>query len=212
MSKNIEVLLRAKETTELLGPKNIFQESPEPRRPATRVPPVGTKEEANWSSGCFFCQLTKRHACGFPPVGQMDEAVGICARAGQNLASQTDASVCVVDGDLHSPPCMNASAWTTCGDLRMLSSNPDPSKISSPSFGQQPLGTHRWLRRGEAQAPWKSERLRSRMTELRAEFSYVLVNGPPVGQHLDALLLGRSRRSHSNLGVTPYTPRDGAGG
>ena len=29
------------------------------------------------------------------------------------------------------------------------------------------------------------------MTELRAEFSYVLVNGPPVGQPLDALLLGQ---------------------
>jgi len=67
MSKNIEVLLRAKETTELLGPKNIFQESPEPRRPAPEFPRLVLKKRPNWSSGCFFCQLTKRHAWWFPP-------------------------------------------------------------------------------------------------------------------------------------------------
>jgi Mrp family chromosome partitioning ATPase len=44
---------------------------------------------------------------------------------------------------------------------------------------------------GEAQALWKSERLRSRIAELRAEFSYVLIGGPPVNLHVDAMILGQ---------------------
>src|SRR5258708_34209131 len=104
MSKNIEVLLRAKETTELLGPRNIFQESPEPRRPATRVPPVGTKEEAELVQRVFLLPAYEAPRLGvFHQVGQMDEAVGIWSRAGQNLASQKDVSMCVCEGDLHSP-------------------------------------------------------------------------------------------------------------
>jgi len=193
MSKNIEVLLRAKETTELLGPKNIFQESPEPRRPATRVPPVGTKEEAELVQRVFLLPAYEApRLVVFHQVGQMDEAVGICARAGQNLASQTDASVCVVDGDLHSPSlheCFGVDNLRGLTDA-VLESGPIQDFVH-PLSGSNLSVLTGGSRRGEAQAPWKSERLRSRMTELRAEFSYVLVNGPPVGQHLDALLLGQ---------------------
>src|SRR6266446_5721633 len=104
MSKNIEVLLRAKETTELFGPKNISQESPEPRRPATRVPPIGTKEEAELVQRVFLlpaCEAPRLVV--FHQVEHVDGAFGIYARAGPNLANEPDASVGVVDGDLHAP-------------------------------------------------------------------------------------------------------------
>jgi Mrp family chromosome partitioning ATPase len=39
---------------------------------------------------------------------------------------------------------------------------------------------------------WKRERLRHLIEELRQEFSYVLIYGPPIGQkHIEALLLGQ---------------------
>jgi Mrp family chromosome partitioning ATPase len=41
------------------------------------------------------------------------------------------------------------------------------------------------------QAAWNSERLRSRIAELRREFSYVLVYSPQVNQHVGGLLLGQ---------------------
>src|SRR5207245_4629657 len=40
-------------------------------------------------------------------------------------------------------------------------------------------------------AMWKSDRLRSRIDELRAEFSYVLIYGPQVNLHVDAMILGQ---------------------
>ena len=193
MSKDIEVLLRAKETTELLGPKNIFQESPEPRRPASRVPPVGTKEEAELVQRVFLLPAYEApRLVVFHQVGQMDEAVGICARAGQNLASQTDASVCVVEGDLHSP---SLHEYFGVDNLRgladaVLESGPIQDFVH-PLSGSNLSVLTGGSRRGEAQAPWKSERLRSRMIELRAEFSYVLIYGPQVNLHVDAMILGQ---------------------
>src|SRR5260370_14643882 len=164
MSKNIEVLLRAKETTELLGPRNIFQESPEPRRPATRVPPVGTKEEAELVQRVFLlpaCEAPRLVV--FQQVGQMDEAVGICARAGQNLASQTDASVCVVDGDLHSPSlheCFGVDNLRGLADA-VLESGPIQDFVPPLSATNLSVLTAAPHPR-DPQPPWKSPRLPSR--------------------------------------------------
>ena len=45
---------------------------------------------------------------------------------------------------------------------------------------------------GNTQAFWKSEQLRHRMAELRKEFSYVLIYGPPLNQkYLEAVVLGQ---------------------
>jgi len=123
----------------------------------------------------------------------MDEAVGICARADKtSRAKQT--RQCALSTEISTPPpCMNCFGVDNLRDLRMLSSNPDPSKISFTLFR---AATSRYSpvasRRGEAQAPWKSERLRSRMTELRAEFSYVLVTDTCSGNTFDALSSARS--------------------
>jgi hypothetical protein len=193
MSKNIEVLLRAKKTTELFGPINISQGSPEVRQPLTRVSPVGGKEEAELVQRVFLLpSFEAPHLVVFYRVGHIDKASGICARAGQNLASQTGASVCVVEGDFLSPSLHkyfdadNSQGLTDAvlesGSIRDFVQPVSGSNLSVLTGGS---------RCGEAHAPWKSERLRSCMTELRAEFSYVLVDGPEVGQHLDAMLLGQ---------------------
>src|SRR5260221_4790023 len=104
MSKNIEVLLRAKETTELFGPKNSFQESLEAQRLPIRFDPVGREEEAELVQRVFLLPAYEApRVVVFYRVGHIDGAVGICARAGQNLANQTGSPVCMVEGDLHSP-------------------------------------------------------------------------------------------------------------
>src|SRR5258707_13550841 len=104
MSKNIEVLLRAKETTGLFGLKGISQESPEVRRPPSRFDPVGSEEEAELVQRVFLLPAYETpHVVVFYRVGDIDGGVGICARAGQNLANQTGSPVCMVEGDLHSP-------------------------------------------------------------------------------------------------------------
>src|SRR5260221_8600034 len=193
MSKNIEVLLRAKETTELVGPKNSFQESLEAQRLPTRFDPVGREEEAELVQRVFLLPAYEApRVVVFYRVGHIDGAVGICARAGQNLANQTGSSVCVVEGDLHSPSLHQYFGVDNFRGLTdaALESGPIRDFVHSLSGNNLSVLTG-GSRCGEAQALWTSERMRSRIAELRGEFSYVLVDGPQVSQHVDAMLLGQ---------------------
>ena len=127
--------------------------------------------------------------CG---VDHGDGAVGICALAGKNLADRTNSPVCLVDGDVHSPYLHQYFGLDNQWGLTdaVLESRPIRDfvcRLPGDNLSLLSGGS----RCGEAQAPWKSERLRSRIAELRAEFPYVLINAPPVNLHIDAMLLGQ---------------------
>src|SRR5579864_1306753 len=104
MSNNLEVLLKTKEKTELFQPKDASPETSDARRPPMRGGPIGREEEAELVQRVFLLPAYEVPrvvvVCG---VEHRDGTVGICARAGLNLANQTGLSVCVVDGDLYSP-------------------------------------------------------------------------------------------------------------
>ena len=103
MSKNVEVLLRAKETLELFGPGCVHQNSSDARHPAS-VARIGGAEETEMVQRIFMLPTHEvPRVVVFYGVGQVHGAVGVCARAGQNLANQTSSSVCIVEGDFHSP-------------------------------------------------------------------------------------------------------------
>lgn len=194
MSKNIEVLLRAKEATELFGPIVTSQKSSEDPCISLRTDPIGSAEEAELVRKVFVLPAHEvPRVVVFCGVGQTDGAGGICVRAGQNLAHPTGSSVCVVDGNFQSP---SLHQYLGLDNLRGLSdaileSGPIrdfvyPLKGINVSvlFG----GSHC----GKTQALWKRERLRHVIEELRQEFSYVLIYGPPIDQkHIEALLLGQ---------------------
>src|SRR5258705_3068011 len=104
MSKNIEVLLRAREATALLWSKNVPQESSEVRRPPVPIEPIGRSGEAELVQRVFLLSPDDvPRVVAFCGVGQTDGAGGICVRAGQLLAGQTGSSVGVVEGDCHYP-------------------------------------------------------------------------------------------------------------
>jgi len=193
MSKNVEVLLRAKETIELFGPEDVHQKSSEVRNPV-RVARIGCAEEAEMVQRIFMLPTHEvPRVVVFYGVGQVDGAVGVCARAGQNLANQTSSSVCVVEGDFHSPSLHqyfgvdNSRGFTDA----ILESRPILDFVHAlPGMNLSVLcGGSRCT---EAQAVWKSERLRYSIAELRREFSYVLISGPSVSQkQVDAVLFGQ---------------------
>jgi len=193
MSKNIEVLLRAKETTGLFGSKGISQESPEVRRAPSRFDPVGSEEEAELVQRVFLLPAYETpHVVVFYRVGDIDGGVGICARAGQNLANQTGSPVCMVEGDLHSPSLHEYFDMDNFRGLTDAALEPGPIRDFVHSLPGSNLSVLTGGSRcGEAQTLWKSERMRSRLAELRAEYSYVLVDGPQVSQHSAATLLGQ---------------------
>lgn len=193
MSKNVEVLLRAKETIGLFKPEDVHQKSSEVRIPA-RVARIGCAEEAEMVQRIFMLPTHEvPRVVVFYGVGQVDGAAGVCARAGQNLAHQTGSSVCVVEGDFHYPSLHqyfavdNSRGFTDA----LLESGPILDFVRSlPGMNLSVLSGGSRCR--EAQALWKSERLRHCVAELRREFSYVLISGPPVsGKQVDAVLFGQ---------------------
>ena len=193
MSKNVEVLLRARKTVELFGPHGIDQESSDVRHPA-RVAPIGCAEEAEMVQRIFMLPTDQvPRVVVFYGVGQVNGAVGVCARAGQNLAKQTNSSVCLVEGDFHSPALHqyfavdNSRGFTDA----ILESRPIRDFVHSlPGANLSVLCGGSRCR--EAQALWKCERLRYSVAELRREFSYVLISGPSVSQkQVDAVLFGQ---------------------
>ena len=193
MSKNIEVLLRAKQTTELFKPKSVPQKCSEPRLPSKPTEAVGSAEEADLVQQVFLLPAREvPRVVVFYGVGEVDGAIGICARAAENLANQTGLSVCVVEGHFHAPSVHGYFGVSNSRGLTDAILEPGPiqdfvcplpeSNLSVLSAGS---------RCGEAHALWKSESLRARMEELRSKFSYVLIYCSHANRHVDAMLLGQ---------------------
>ncbi len=116
----------------------------------------------------------------------------ICARVAQALAAQADGPVCVVDTDFRAPSLHQyfgvdnfkglAEAILQSGPLREFAQQlPESGLWVIPSgFEVAQLGFPLFL-----------DRLRSRMTELRSAFKYVVVHSSPLGVDADSMLLGR---------------------
>jgi Mrp family chromosome partitioning ATPase len=193
MSKNVEVLLRAKEATELFWSKSISQESKEEKCPPAPIGPADRTEELELVERVFLLPTSEvPRVVVFCGVGQSDGAGGICARAGQILADQTGSPVCVVEGDFRSPSLHQYLGVENSPGLTdaLLESGP------IQDFVQCVAQSNLWVLPGgsrarELQTPWKSDRLRSRIAELRRQFSYVLVYSPQASQHVGGMLLGQ---------------------
>jgi len=192
--QSVEMLLGAKETAELFPRTGASQKSSETPWLAHRSDAVGGAEEAELVQRVFMLPAREvPRVVAFCGVGQIDGAGGICTRAGLNLANQTGLSVCVVEGNFQSPSLHQyfsldnsrglSDAVLESGPIREFIFSFRESKLSVLSGGS---------RCGKTQALWKSERLQRRIAELRQEFSYVLIYGPPVRQkQIDAVLLGQ---------------------
>jgi len=115
----------------------------------------------------------------------------ICARAAETLASQTAGTVCVVDANLRSPSLHECFAVENHHGLSNSLMVPDPL-----SNFLHPLGQNLWfLSCGPETSIWQpllnSDRMRSRLTELRGMFDYVLVDSPALSLGNDAVSLAR---------------------
>ena len=116
----------------------------------------------------------------------------ICFRASKVLASQGSGSVCLVDANLRAPSLHQLLGVAKSPGLMDATVKPGPIK----DFTVRIAGGNLWLLpsgspAAEAQVLFASERLRSRMEELREEFAYVLVDAPAVSSYRDAVVLGQ---------------------
>lgn len=193
MSKNFEVLLRAEREAELFEPVGTPLQAPDFARPSVQYDPNVRKEEVKLVQEVFLLPGSAApRAVVFSAIDHDGGALGICARAAENLANQTLLPVCIVDGSLHRPALHDyfgvanhrgfTDAVLEAGPIRDFACSQSGNNLSLLCAGS---------RLGESAALWKSDRLRSRVAELREEYSYVLIYAPPVNQHVDAALLGQ---------------------
>jgi Mrp family chromosome partitioning ATPase len=200
MSKNFEVLLRAEKETGLFQTASIGPELLQREQPGieTRVrPPVHIDEKVRVEE----CKLVERvfvlpgqqapRVAVFCGVEFLAATAGICARAGQHLAEQTNLPVCLVDADLHAPSLHDYFGVDNLSGLTRALSQPGPIRnfthsLDDTGLSLLPAGSH-----ADGATPWKSDRWLSRLNELRREFHYVLMLAPPASQYGDAALLGQ---------------------
>ena len=117
---------------------------------------------------------------------------GLSFYTGAMLASQASVSVCLVDANLHC-----AALCLLCG----VANSPGLAEAMTQSrpitdFAVRMAGTNLWVvppgsSANGAPSAFPSDRLRSRITELRGLFDYVLIDAPAASCAGDALLLGQ---------------------
>lgn len=126
------------------------------------------------------------HQVVFSAVDVGADVSALCTQAGQVLAAQASGSVCVVEASLCSrgenqrPGLECASAHKKFGTLR------DSSLQLASRLWFMPREILLNGHDGEFSVVW----LRSRLAELRLEFDYTILQGPPAGGGSAAALLG----------------------
>jgi Mrp family chromosome partitioning ATPase len=128
-------------------------------------------------------------------VASVEEGSGsswVCARIAEFLASHIDGSVCLVDANPHSASAKAHFGLPNSG--RVLDSEwlfspvrraNDPAADANLWLLSYRPTTEGWL------TPATLERFQARLSELRKDFNYILIDAPPINAYADASLFGR---------------------
>jgi Mrp family chromosome partitioning ATPase len=114
----------------------------------------------------------------------------VCARVAEILAPHLEGSVCLIDANYHS----NSTARHF--ETEKLEKVPNERTLPPILHNGQPPGTGRlWLASfrqpaGGWQTRGSLDRLRSRLSEMRKDFTVILIDAPPINTYADAALLG----------------------
>lgn len=116
----------------------------------------------------------------------------ICFHVGDALAAQESGSVCLVDANFRTPSLHRFLGVDRSPGLLDAILQAGPIKDYAVRIGHGNL----WLVAPGSPAPevrnlFPLDRLNSRITELKEQFQFVLVDAPPIFSHTDAVLLGQ---------------------
>ncbi len=192
MSRNFELLERV--SRDLGSFDRVREVIPRAERvsppPDTRT--LSREELVKLVQRIFLLDHDGRRMVVFTAVENSTGCTSICAGAAEALADQVDSAVCVVDANVRRPAlhlCFGAE------NLRGLTDavfKPGPIR----DFVHKLPGRNLWLlpcgsMASQLSAVMKAEHLQARISELRKEFAYILIDSPAVSEHTDAILLGR---------------------
>ncbi|HTU33397.1 MAG TPA: CpsD/CapB family tyrosine-protein kinase [Candidatus Acidoferrum sp.] len=194
MSRNFDILLREiprPAQANAAGPPHPHEASPSKSRDAI----AAIDDEINKLVQQVFLLHDDKHtttAVTFCGVNRGDGCSWVCARASEALAEQTPGRVCIVDANLRSPSLHEHFRVEKGAGLA------DSMKNSTPivEFARPAWSSHLWFvsAGGNGHDPngaLNAASMAARLSQLRAEFDYVVVDAPPIGSSGDSALLGQ---------------------
>jgi capsular exopolysaccharide synthesis family protein len=128
----------------------------------------------------------------FASVNHGDGCSQICASVAEILAKNSLGSVCLVEANFRSPALPGLFGTTNHHGLTdaLLGKEPIRSYAKPISSDNLSLLSSGALAEGSANL-LTTERIKARLTELRAEFTFVIIDAPPLGRYGDALAIGQ---------------------
>jgi capsular exopolysaccharide synthesis family protein len=192
VSRNYELLERASKDLDSFSLGNGPIPKAERISPLPDARTLSREELIKLVQRIFLLDRNSRTAVVFTAVENGTGCTSICAGAAEAIAAQVEAPVCVVDANLRRP------GLHLCFGRENLKGLTDsvfkPGSIRT--FVQKLPGSNLWLlpcgsMASQLSAVMKTEHLEARISELRKEFAYILIDTPPVSEHTDAILLAR---------------------
>ena len=192
MSRNFELLERASKDLESFIPITAPFPTAERVGPPPDARSLSREELVKLVQRVFLLDHGGRRVVVFTGVDNGTGCTSICAGAAEALAAQVDAPVCVVDANLRRPTLHMCFGTENLRGLSDAVFKPGPIR----TFVQKLPGGKLWLLPCGAMASQLStvmntEHLQARISELRKEFAYVLIDSPAVNGYADAISLGR---------------------
>ncbi len=139
----------------------------------------------------FLLHAEPPHCVVFAGVEHGNGCSWISAQTAQLLSENTQGTVCLVEANLRSPSLAQIFGMTNQRGLTdsLLRGGP------IADFAKRIRQSNLWLLSGGSENPdlpmlLNSERLKERLSELRMEFDYVVIDAPPLRQYGDAVTLG----------------------
>jgi Mrp family chromosome partitioning ATPase len=128
----------------------------------------------------------------FAAIDSDNGCSSLCAVIGGFLAESVSGSVCLVDGNFRAPALATAlgvqnhygfaDALRQEGAIKSFAKQIGPNNLWLLSSGSLPQDSLDLLNGG---------RLKERLSELRAEFDYLLIEAPPLSRYADGVILSR---------------------
>jgi len=193
MSRNYELLLQSKREQELFHRVGEQAQATPRKRSKLDLETLGREEEIKLVQRVFLLPGPNApHTVVFSGLEHRCGCTRISTRVSEILAAHMTGAICIVDANLRSPGLHQHFRVDNKRGLVEAVTTPGPIR----DFAQRLPGGDLWvLTRGfhatDSCSVLTSEGLRSRLTELRAEFKHVLIDAPPAGLYTDAALLGQ---------------------
>ena len=192
MSKNFVLLQRAEEETGRAGiSEDALRPSTGMRSGPGHVPEIQDGVVSLLQS-LFILPPQAPRSVVFACVQPGDGSNSVCLQAARALASLSRGSVCLVDGNLRAPSLHLGFGMENSRGLAQSAIESVPVR----NFARQIDGSNLWVLPtgaldGNTQTLISSDQVRQRLVELRADFDYVLIDGPPLSLGADSIALAR---------------------